>query len=119
MNKQTFEQERQTAQPQNFLAGLLIGSLAGAATMLLLAPQSGKDTRRQLQQKTMELRDQTMATVEDKMGQIRGRADQIKSDVRNKARVLKEHGQEVLVEQLDRVSEAAEKGKKVIQGREA
>ena len=29
------------------LAGLLIGGLAGAVTMLLLAPQSGKDTRRQ------------------------------------------------------------------------
>ena len=39
------------------LAGMLIGSLAGAVTMLLLAPRSGKDTRTQLMEKGIELRD--------------------------------------------------------------
>lgn len=114
MNKPTYE--NQTGQPKNFLAGLLIGSLAGAATMLLFAPQSGKDTRRQIQQRTMELRDQTMAGVESTVGQLRGRAEQLKTEARDKAQQLKQQGQEVLVEQLDRVSEAAEKGKRVVQG---
>ena len=41
------------------LVGTLIGSLAGAVTMLLLAPQSGKDTRTQIQKKGIELRDRT------------------------------------------------------------
>jgi len=116
MKQHTLEQGTHTAQPKNFLTGLLIGGLAGAATMLLFAPQSGKDTRRHIQQKTKELRDQTMSTVEDTMGQIRGKAHQIQSDVREKARELKEQGQEKLVEQLDRVAEAAEKGKRVVQG---
>lgn len=118
MNKRNheYDEEMHPAEPKNFLAGLLIGSLAGAATMLLFAPQSGKDTRRQIQQKTMELRDQTMASAASTVGQIRGKAEQLKSDVREKAQDLKQQGQEVLVDQLDRVSEAAEKGKRVVQG---
>ena len=31
-----------------FLAGLLIGALAGAAIMLLTAPQTGEETRKQI-----------------------------------------------------------------------
>ena len=34
------------------LAGMLIGSLAGALTMLLLAPQSGEETRLQIHEKS-------------------------------------------------------------------
>ena len=117
MNKQTLAHESRIDHPGNFVAGMLIGGLAGAATMLLLAPQSGKATREQIKQKAVELRDQTRSTVEGSFGQIRERADQLKSGVRERATQLKEQGQDVLVEQLDRVSEAAEKGKRVIQGK--
>ena len=117
MNKQTLAQENQQDRPGNFLTGLVIGGLAGAATMLLLAPQSGKETRQQIRQKTLDLREQTKATMEGTVGQIREKADQLKSDVRDRAIVWKEQGQEVLAEQLDRVSEAAEKGKRAVQGK--
>lgn len=117
MNKQTLAQEGQQERPGNFITGLVIGGLAGAATMLLLAPQSGKETREQIRQKTMELRDQTKSSMEGTVGQIREKADQFKSDVRERATGWKEQGQEVLAEQLDRVSEAAEKGKRAIQGK--
>lgn len=53
------------------LGGVLIGALAGAVTMLLLAPQSGKDTRRQIQEKGIELRDRTTEMVEDTLAQVR------------------------------------------------
>ena len=36
------------------LIGMLIGGLAGAAAALLMVPQSGKDTRRQIQEKSIE-----------------------------------------------------------------
>jgi gas vesicle protein len=68
------------------LAGLLIGGLAGAVTVLLLAPQSGVDTRMQ-----------------------------IREGGREKFKELKQHGQELVVEQLEHVSEAALAGKKAIQ----
>jgi len=91
------------------LVGMLIGGLAGAATMLLLAPQSGKDTRLQIQKKGIELRDRTTELVEDTIAQVRTKANQITMDVKN-------YGQEMAVEQLDHVSEAAQAGKKAIQG---
>ncbi|MGZ9226103.1 MAG: YtxH domain-containing protein [Anaerolineales bacterium] len=98
------------------LVGTLIGGLAGAVTMLLLAPQSGKDTRMQLREKGIELRERTTEMVEDTMAQVRSNANKIADGGREKIKGLKQHGQELAVEQLDHVSEAAQAGKKVIQG---
>jgi len=121
MNKNTYEyeQEANAKNPGNFLTGLFLGGLAGAVTMLLLAPQSGEKTRKQLQQKAMELSDQTTSRVGEVVGQVRTKTDEIKANVSDKARELKKQGQDVLADQLDRVSAAAESGKKVIQGRES
>ncbi len=54
-----------------FLAGILIGGLAGAGTMLLLAPQSGKRTRAQIRHKGLELRDQATDTIQEAMTEAR------------------------------------------------
>lgn len=87
-----------------FLAGLLVGGLAGAGTMLLLAPRSGKETRSQIQQKSIELRDQTVKAVEDTVAQARGKAHQIADDVRKQARELQQHGQDMLDKQRGHLS---------------
>ena len=93
----------------NVLVGMLIGGLAGAATMLLLAPQSGKDTRTQIQNKAIELRDRTTEVVTDTIAQVRTNASKLTAD-------LKDRSQAMAVEQLDNVSDAAQAGKKAIQG---
>jgi gas vesicle protein len=90
------------------LTGMLIGGLAGAVTMLLVAPQSGKDTRRQIQEKSIELRDRTTELVEDTVAQVRTKANKLTVG-------LKDRSQELAVKQLDHVSEAAQAGKKAIQ----
>ena len=90
------------------LGGMLVGTLAGAVTMLLLAPQSGKDTRKQIQEKGIELRDRTTELVGDTMTQVRSQANKITVG-------LKDRSQELAVKQLDQVSEAAQAGKKAIQ----
>src|SRR6266508_7045070 len=87
------------------LVGMLIGGLAGAVTMLLLAPQSGKDTRIQIQKKGVELRDRTTEMVEDTMAQVRTKANKITMGGREAIKELAQYGQKVAVEQLDRVSE--------------
>src|SRR4030095_2523968 len=81
------------------LVGMLIGALAGAVTMLLLAPQSGKDTRRQIQEQGIELRDRTTEMVEDTIAQVRTKANKIKTGIKG-------YGQELAVEQLEHLSEA-------------
>ena len=97
------------------LAGVLIGGLAGAITMLLLAPQAGKETRTQIQEKGIELRDRTTEMVEDAMAQVRLDRNRISVSGREKAKELIHQGQALVVEQLDRVSDAAQAGKKAIQ----
>jgi len=97
------------------LVGMLIGSLAGAVTMLLLAPQSGKETRTQLMEKSIELRDRTTGMVEDTLEQVRSNANKITMSGREKAKELLQQGEALVIEQLDHVSEAAKAGKKAIQ----
>lgn len=41
----------------SFLAGLFIGGVVGAGVALLLAPQSGEETRLQIRDKSFELKD--------------------------------------------------------------
>ena len=96
-----------THNTQGVLGGLLIGALTGAAIALLLAPQSGQDTRRQIQEKGIELRDRTTDMVDDTMTKVRTNANRITMN-------LKERGQEAAVEQLENLSEAAQAGKKAI-----
>ena len=91
-----------------FLVGLLVGGLAGAGAMLLLAPQSGKETRAQIQHKGIELRDQTVKTVEDAVAQTRGKARQITDDVPEQAGELQQSGQDMLDEQRGHSSESLE-----------
>jgi len=113
------KENRESKHPNNnglgVLAGLLIGGLAGAITMLLLAPQSGKDTRIRLQKKGLELRDRTSGMMKDAMAQVNIDRNKLVMGGRQKAQELLQSGQALVVEQLDRVSEAAQAGKKAIQ----
>jgi len=97
------------------LAGILIGGLAGAVTMLLLAPQSGKRTRMQIQEKGIELRDRTNGMMEDVLAQVRLDGNKIARDGRRKATELVHQGQALVADQLEHVSDAARAGKKAIQ----
>lgn len=100
----------------DFLAGLFIGGLAGAVAMLLIAPQSGRETRESIKKGAIELRNQTTASMEGAVVQVRTKASQVEADVKDKAMDLKHQGQDMLVAQLDRVSAAAAAGKKAVQG---
>lgn len=96
---------------KNVLVGLLVGGLAGAAAMLLLAPQSGKQTRDQIQAKGIELRDLTTRKIGKAVEQVHAKTGELTEGVREKAEELKHLGQDQLVKQLDRVSAALDTGK--------
>jgi gas vesicle protein len=95
--------------------GALIGALAGAVTMLLLTPQSGKEARIQIQEKGIELRDRATDMVEDTLAKVRFERKKIAIDGRKKANKILQQGQGLVVEQLDHLSEAAQAGKKALQ----
>jgi len=115
MSHENQEPEYHNTNILSVLIGLLVGSLAGALTMLLLAPQSGEDTRAQIKDKSIELRDRTTEIVEDAMAQVRLSRDKLTMGGREKAKELLHQGQTLVAEQLEHVSEAAQAGKKAIQ----
>jgi gas vesicle protein len=100
--------------PGAFFAGLLMGGLLGAGSMLLLAPQSGKDTRGQIQDEGIILRDQVTATVEDAVKQARGTGRQMGADLRKEGRDLQKRGRAVLKEQVAIASQVVEDEKRAI-----
>lgn len=116
MNHENYEMKYRGTNIFGVIAGMFVGVVAGAVTMLLLAPQSGVDTRIQIQKKGVQLRDQTSKMIEDTMAQVRSSANKISVGGREKADELLQRGQTLVVEQLDHISEAALAGKKVIKG---
>ena len=91
-----------------FVAGLLVGGLVGAGTMLLLAPQSGEKTLAKLQHDGGELRDQVTETLQDAVKEARGTAQRITARVQEQAKELRQRGQDLLDEQTEVVAKAIE-----------
>ena len=48
-----------------FMVGFLVGGVSAAVTALLLAPQSGEETRTLIKDKSIELRDKAQQTYEE------------------------------------------------------
>ncbi len=106
-----------------FAAGILIGGLAGAGTMLLLAPQSGKRTRAQIRHKGLELRDQATDTIEEALVEARATGRHISASVhkqadkiQQQAEKMQQRGQEVINAQKERWSPVVEAGQKAVNG---
>ena len=93
---------------RNLVIGVLIGGLAGAAAMLLLAPQSGKKTRDQIQREGILLFDRTTGFGKQALAQVRSDTREIATGVREKVVHFKQQGQDRLVKELDRASAAVE-----------
>jgi gas vesicle protein len=101
---------------KGFLAGILVGGLVGTAATLLLAPQSGKKTRRKIQHASLELRDQAVSGVEDVMDQARASGRHFSASVHKQAAELQERGQAIVDEQKERVASIVDAGKKIAKG---
>lgn len=116
MNNEYQELEYHNNTVLGVLLGMLVGGMAGAVAMLLMAPQSGEKTRKQIEQKSIELRDRATELVDDTLSQVRAKANNLMTSGRKNFKELKHQGQELAVEQLEHVSDAAKAGKKAIQG---
>lgn len=107
-------QEHTFSNAMHMVAGLLVGGLVGAGVMLLLAPQTGKITRDQIQQKSNELRDQTAGVLEDAVSQARLRTRKLTASVRGNVEELQHHSQEVIDEQREHLAALLEGKKKSV-----
>jgi gas vesicle protein len=67
-----------------FLMGFVVGGVAGAVAALLLAPQTGEETRSMLREKSIELRDQATQQAEA----ISTKAGQVATEARSRGQEL-------------------------------
>src|SRR5512136_1442876 len=92
-----------------FLAGFIVGGLVGAATALILAPQSGERTRTQIREKSIELRDR----AEDLADDARVRAEEAAEEARKRADELSVRAEQAAVEARKRAEELGTRSREV------
>jgi len=81
----------------DFLAGLLLGALAGAALALLYAPEPGEEARQKIKEQGLELK---------------GRVRELSGKAREQAEGLATRGRIVLDRRVAQVEEAVSEGAK-------
>ena len=109
-----------------FLIGFIIGGLTGAAVSLLMAPQTGEETREYLKERAIELRDKaadtaqtTYSQVETTAGEVRSRAGEIASKARTSAEEQVSRGRVLLEEQKNKITDTVQSLRSRGQGEEA
>jgi gas vesicle protein len=90
----------------SFLLGFIIGGLTGAVVSLLLAPQSGEETRAIIREKAIELKDKASETVEEAYAraeaaavEAKARAEELAQVAKARAEEMQRRGQVILEEQ--------------------
>ena len=106
--------------PGYFVAGAMLGSLlgalVGAVAMLLMAPQSGVNTRKQLRRKGRDLRVKTADTIEDGVSEVRAKAHQATSGIHDGAEAMQKRGEDLVDHQKVRWTPVVKAGKTAING---
>ncbi len=79
-----------------FLVGFIVGGLTGAVAALLLAPQSGEETRAVIREKSIELKDQAKVEADKALRQAETLAADAKEKVQDYSRKAVKQGEELL-----------------------
>ncbi|MCA9959183.1 MAG: YtxH domain-containing protein [Chloroflexota bacterium] len=99
-----------------FLAGFVIGGLVGAATALILAPQSGQETRGQLSDRSQTLRQvsadrfqQYRDAASSSLTGTRERVQEVGGQVQEQARIVLDAGREQAAKVREQVATRTQK----------
>lgn len=88
-----------------FLAGFVIGGLVGAAAALIMAPQSGEETRAQIAERGEYLR----RTGEERLKEYKATAETYAGQAQEQARIVLDEGRGRVTETIERGQEEAGK----------
>lgn len=96
-----------------FVIGFIVGAVSGAVTALLLAPQSGEETRTYIKERAIELSDTATKTINETYEQAQvsaneavKRAESVLTEAKKRATELTEKGKAVYEEQIAKLSGA-------------
>lgn len=85
-----------------FLAGVIVGGALGAIAGILLAPQSGEETREMLSEASKDVAEKTDKTVKD----IQDKAENVVSELQQKGDEIMGKIQDIINKQKNGSSEA-------------
>ncbi|MBK8432032.1 MAG: YtxH domain-containing protein [Chloroflexi bacterium] len=99
-----------------FLAGFVIGGLVGAAAALILAPQSGEQTRHQIMQKGSDLRGSASEyganyrdTAGNYLAEARARASSATTHAQERFNIVLDEGKTKLADAKERITHATQR----------
>jgi gas vesicle protein len=102
-----------------FLVGFIVGGLSGAIASLLLAPQSGEETRALIKDKSIELRDKAATSAEDVIARAEAAAAEARARAEELSNELRARGESVYKDVRERgesvVKEVRERGENVVE----
>ena len=100
-----------------FLIGFVVGGLTGAITSLLLAPQSGEETRGVIKERSIELRDKASSSVGEIYASAEAaateavkRAEALLEQAKKTADEIQKKGAVVIEEEISKINPNQEKG---------
>jgi gas vesicle protein len=112
IQKNTFVKENDMENDYRKIAGaFLVGGLVGAAIALLYAPQSGRETRKDITKTARRIKKETVHLVEDAVDSINDFA----GDVKDKITDVIERGKDVSDSAKKEIIRNLEQGQKVIE----
>ena len=94
-----------------FVAGFLVDGWVGAATALMMAPQSGEETRAIISEKSIELKDAASTAAEDAIARAEAAATEARAyadDLKVKAEEAIANIQKAQDKAVDEIEDAAE-----------
>ncbi|HHY89908.1 MAG TPA: YtxH domain-containing protein [Chloroflexi bacterium] len=96
-----------------WVGGFILGMVTGAAIALLMAPQSGEETRGLIQEKSIHLRERAADTAETARQQAKTVAEQARgriSTIQEQGKSLLREGRQSLRQAGEDISDIAESG---------
>jgi gas vesicle protein len=100
----------------DFIAGIVIGALAGIGLGMLLAPQSGQMTRRRLLDRADEMGTRLRSSADEITGRMRQSADDLSQRGRTVVDELSQRGRMAVDEGSRRLRDAYERGREGLAG---
>ena len=80
----------------SIIAAFIFGGLIGAGMALLMAPQSGQETRERIRNKGVELKDRAVGTYEETADRAKARIDDISQKAKERTEELRHRGKEMV-----------------------
>jgi gas vesicle protein len=99
-----------TKEVSSFFTGFFVGALIGGATALLMAPQSGEETRAQIREAGIELKEKAEATY----GEVVQQLEEQTVEMRARTTEISSKLDQVLAQSKDGLSRLGKRGEEAV-----